>query len=204
MERLTLLGEIHAREVSEILIEGYWKMFSEYSEEVFSSAFERVVKECAWFPKPADFFKFLDAKQADEVIAALELVIYAVEHVGNYTSVKFSDPAIHSVIELMGGWPKFSTATEEEWIWLKKDFLKFYPTMAKKNIHPEYLPGTLEIDNVARGFKWTKKPKMIAMPQPRKRIEQPKIENKAIELEAPQLRPVQKLVMTTFEERRAA
>ena len=76
--------------------------------------------------------------------------------------------------------------------------------MAKKQTHSDYLPGQFEIDNMARGSKWCEKPKLITLPQPHKKIEQPKIENKAIELEAPKLRPIQELLMSTFNQRRAA
>ena len=203
-EYMTGLGELHQRNITDVIKNMYWKILAPYTDEQCKQAFEIVIRECSFFPKPSELLKYIAEKQEDKAITSLNLVVYAVEHVGNYTSVKFPDPAIHSVIEMLGGWPKFCTATEEEWVWLKKDFLKFYPTLAKKQTHSDYLPGQFEIDNMARGSKWYEKPKLITLPQPHKKIEQPKIENQAIELEAPKMRPIQELLMSTFNQRRAA
>ena len=199
-----LFGE--GKNLHPALIEIYYKSLERFTIAEIEIAIKQVINTRVFsgLPKPAEIIQAIESKDSDTAIIALELVIYAVEHIGNYTSVKFTDPVIHSVIEMLGGWPKFCTATEEEWVWLKKDFLKFYPTMAKKQSHSDYLPGQFEIDNVARGSKWNEKPKLITIPQPHKRIEQPKTENKTIKLEEPKLRPVQDLVMSTFDHRRAA
>jgi len=197
-EYMTGLGELHHRKITDVIKNMYWKILAPYSDDQCQQAFEIALRECSFFPKPNELLKYIAERQEDKAVIALNLVIYAVERVGNYESVKFPDGAIHSVIEMLGGWVKFSTATEEEWTWLKKDFLKFYPTMAKKKGHLEYLPGTHEIQNNARGLEWKKAPLLIKFPARRKQLPVPK--QQEIKNEPVRLRPVGD-VLTNFAER---
>jgi hypothetical protein len=79
----------------------------------------------------------------------------AVKRFGNYQSVKFSDPAIHSVIQSMGGWPQFALMSVAEEKWKQKEFERLSQVLAENprhGKHPEYLPGEHEIRNEAMGY----------------------------------------------------
>lgn len=57
-------------------------------------------------PKPADLVRQLEGTATDRAMIAWGKVLEAMQRVGAYTDVVFDDPAIHAVIEDLGGWPK--------------------------------------------------------------------------------------------------
>jgi len=56
-----------------------------------------------------------------DVIAWTEKVRKAIVSVGAYQSVQFDDPAIHSCIELMGGWSELCATRTDELKWKQKE-----------------------------------------------------------------------------------
>lgn len=57
-------------------------------------------------PKPADLVRQLEGTATDRAMLAWGKVMEAMQRIGQYTDVVFDDPAIHAVIEDLGGWPK--------------------------------------------------------------------------------------------------
>lgn len=155
MEYMTLFGEIHKTEVTDVIKNAYWKTLKPYTDQECIRVFEAIYSELKWFPKPPDFLERLRGDKKDQGILAWEKVYKTITGVGHYNSVKFDDPIIHSCIELMGGWVQLCEITNSEVKWKQKEFLELYLTMSKKNPeqHPKYLPGTIEINNGARGYK---------------------------------------------------
>ena len=86
-------------------------------------------------------------------IGAWAKVIKAIREVGQYKTIQFDDPIIHSVIEVMGGWEGICEGPESETKWIEKEFVKLYPVCAKKAEHPEKLIGFFDRMNIASGFK---------------------------------------------------
>ena len=82
---------------------------------------------------------------------------------GQYQSVKFDDPVIHSVIKLMGEWGALCRLEgHDDEKWQRIDFEKTYKAMQGcNNDHPEYLPGITEIQNEAQGYSTKKEVYMI-------------------------------------------
>lgn len=81
------------------------------------------------------------------------LVDKTVKSDGVYTSVKFSDPVIHSVINAMGGWVALGLCSMDEWKWKQKEFERLYAIMSRQSEHPDHLPGQIELDNSALGYQ---------------------------------------------------
>lgn len=51
---VAIVAEIHNREVSELLLEAYWQALAVCSDEDVKRAFQDLIRESPYFPKPAD------------------------------------------------------------------------------------------------------------------------------------------------------
>jgi len=146
MEYMSLWTEMHSKEVTPTLAEAYWRSLKGHSGEDCRAAFEKCTDECEWFPKIPEIKRALpgNASAGDKAVLAWVEVDKAVRTIGNYQSVRFSDPVTHSVIQAMGGWSYLCSLTTEEYKWKRVEFEKLYPTMAAKGGHEQYLQGDCE------------------------------------------------------------
>ncbi len=154
-------SEMYNTSLSEGVISAYWETMKEYSDQEIMRAFNMAFKTCRFFPKPVDLIECIDGEKSDKSLLAWEKVYKAISGVGAYESVQFDDPAIHSCIELMGGWPQLCQCKVDEIKWKQKEFENLYRVMSKREDHSGYLPGIFETDNAARGFKVPTNVKMI-------------------------------------------
>jgi len=150
-EAMAVFGEIYDKQISEVLLRAYWIILEPFSDEDCMKAFRRILEESSYFPRPADFMKILATTHKERATIGWISAVKGVARVGNYTSVQFSDPVIHSVIVAMGGWENFSMFDESERTWVQKEFERLYEIMEKQGRHPTYLPGTCETFNSAIG-----------------------------------------------------
>ena len=154
-EYMSLLSETFDKPVSGSLSDLYWKILEPFTDEQCEKAFKEVLYTTKFFPKPADFMEILKGKKEHNATIAWIEVLNAIKRIGNYESVKFSDPVIHSVLQVMGGWDQLAaTMITDEEKWKQKEFEKLYQVMERRGDHPKYLPGTHEMNNT---------PAMIAM-----------------------------------------
>lgn len=154
---MVALSEIFdgGKELSKERIQLYWLALKEYTIEQVQQAASDIIRERVYpsLPKPAEIIEAIRGKESDRATMAWLEVIYALRRIGTYESVRFSNPAIHAVIEHMGGWPEMGNMPTEEEKWKQREFEKLYTLMEGKKDPPEYLPGRIEIDNAARGFQ---------------------------------------------------
>jgi len=151
---MTALSELHGKELSHLLNSLYWKALEPFSDEQCERVFKEMIFGSKFFPKPADFLEALQGKKEDQAALAWVKVIRAIRQIGPYQSIRFADdPAIHSVIQSMGGWTMLCDVTEKELTWKQKEFEKLYSIMKGQGKHPTYLPGIHERDNAANGYK---------------------------------------------------
>jgi len=145
-EYVTIWSETHRVELSDLLGRAYWRALEPYSDDDCEIAFERCTNECDWFPKIPHIIDRMPGNESagDKAVLAWVEVDKAVRTIGNYQSVKFSDPVAHSVIQAMGGWSYLCSLTTEEYKWKRVEFEKLYPTMAAKGGHEDYLLGDCE------------------------------------------------------------
>lgn len=156
-EYLATLCELHDRTMSKLLTDLYWKVLEQFTNEECEKAFKELIYSSKFFPKPADFIEVLNGKKSSRAIEAWLEVLTAVKRIGNYRSVQFTDQAIHSVIQAMGGWPELCMMENEEVKWKEKEFERLYDVIADRaGNHPEYLPGTTEMENFKTGFETEK------------------------------------------------
>jgi len=154
-EYLTALCEIHDKQISPLLASLYWKVLEPFTDEECEKAFKALIYKSRFFPKPVEFVEIIKGTSSDQATSAWLEVLATVKRVGQYQSVMFSDPLIHSVIESMGGWVRLAGGmkTDEE-IWKQKEFERLYNVLSKnpRDKMPSYLPGLCEIQNTANGY----------------------------------------------------
>lgn len=81
-------------------------------------------------PKPADVVRHLAGTATDRAMLAWGKVHGAMSDVGAYRDVVFDDPAIHAVIEDLGGWPKVCRGDLKELSYLQHRFTEAYRAYA--------------------------------------------------------------------------
>lgn len=144
-----------------------WFIFlKDLPDEHFEYAIMKICREVREFYPTTNFVALVrDQLKIDittKAMFAWESVIKTMGKSGTYSSVQFSDPVIHSVVEYMGGWQEFCQIPVDQW--MRKNFIEAYAVMAQKNKHPKYLKGIFEIENIARGYtKAVLKPKQIVV-----------------------------------------
>lgn len=146
------IAELFDRELSESVISLYWEALKDNSDQDIMKAFNLAVKSCKFFPKPAELIEFIEGDNKDQGLLAWEKVYKAIRSVGSYQSVRFDDQAIHSCIELMGGWPMLCQSRVDEMKWKQKEFEALYKVMVKRGDHKPCLPGIAELQNGAKGY----------------------------------------------------
>ena len=151
---MATLSEVFDKQLSDALLEVYWRILEPFDDSDCLSMFKRIVVELKFFPKPAEMVNMLRGDTEERSISAWLEALAAVKRFGNYQSVRFADPAIHAVIQAMGGWPRFALMEADEEKWRQKEFERLYRVLAEnpRGKHPEYLPGEHEIKNEAMGY----------------------------------------------------
>lgn len=125
-----------------------------------------------FLPKPADVVRMLQGSTQDAALAAWSKVDRAVREVGTYRSVVFEDALIHRIVLEMGGWVALGMKNEDEWPFLRNEFVNRYRGYRSRSELPEYPPvliGLAEANNRKAGFD-AEPPTLIGNPEAAKRV----------------------------------
>jgi hypothetical protein len=144
----------NGRDPSAVKVEIYFKALENFGISDIDRAVSRMIstRVFASFPKPAEIIQEIDGSAEELALNAWSKVSYAIRHVGQYESVAFDDPVIHSVIEAMGGWHQMQEPNAYHPVFSQKEFMNLYPIKAKLGDHPEKCAGLFE-DTMAGGYK---------------------------------------------------
>jgi len=156
------IGEMFDKQITPILSKIYWKALEPFTNDQCQKAFNEIILSSRFFPKPVDIIEAIQGRQENQSILAWIKVIRAIRNVGAYQSVKFDDPIIHSVIEVMGGWPALCSGSADDEKWKQKEFERLYCTMSNLENHVKYLPGIVERENSVNGkIEYTPEPPVL-------------------------------------------
>ena len=86
-------------------------------------------------PKPADVIKQIEGNSGGRATNAWSEVLYAIHHVGAWSSIKFEDHLIHYVIEKIGGWISICKLKESELAFKQKEFINHYQYLLSQPTH---------------------------------------------------------------------
>ena len=173
MKELVMMAELFGKDLTESLMELYWRALSDMSLDNYKKAISSITQTATFFPKPVDFRDAIAGDIDTKAIIAWEKVMKAKSSVGSYGSVKFDDPIIHSVISMMGGWVGLCRGEGyDSEKWQRMEFEKSYKALSKTNMqHPEHLLGASDIDNKAKGYAdRIKQPMLIESPTGKQKV----------------------------------
>lgn len=151
----TLLTDVMAyygKDCSDFTLTVWWGACQKFDFEQVSRALERHAAdpERGQFPpKVADVVRVLQGTTTDRAALAWGKVHGAMSTVGAYTDVVFDDPAIHAVIEDLGGWPKVCRTEIAELSYLQHRFQEAHKAYTERGQF-EYmrrLPGDRSPDH---------------------------------------------------------
>lgn len=106
---LTDVMAYYGKDCSEFVLTVWWQALLPFDLEQINTALQRHATDAdrgQFAPKVADIIRVLQGTSTDRASIAWGKVHGAMSAVGAYTDVVFDDPAIHAVIEDLGGWPK--------------------------------------------------------------------------------------------------
>lgn len=107
----------------------WWNACQSFEFEELSKAFSAHLVNAEsgqYLPKPADIVRALQGTTTDRAAMAWGKVFEAMQSVGAYTDVVFDDPAIHAVIEDLGGWPKLCRGETKDIGYTMHRFCEFH------------------------------------------------------------------------------
>lgn len=122
---LTDVMAYYGKDVSVFLIDVWWGAFESFEMEQIAKALQRHAcdpERGQFAPKVADITRALSGTSTERALIAWGKVHEAMSAVGAYTDVVFDDPAIHAVIEDLGGWPKVCRMDLKELSYLQHRF----------------------------------------------------------------------------------
>lgn len=157
-----LVGNVYAfygKDYSVFAGRVWWEAMKPFDFTAVADAFNRhcVNPDAGQFlPKPADIVRMLQGSTQDSALTAWAKVDHAVRTVGTYRSIAFDDSLIHRVITEMGGWVSMGAKSEDEWPFVRNEFVNRYRGYRTRSAMPEYPPvliGIAEAQNSRTGFK---------------------------------------------------
>lgn len=108
-------------------------------------------------PKPADLVRKLEGTATDRAMLAWGKAFDAMQRVGAYSDVVFDDPAIHAVIQDLGGWSKVCRTETKELSYLQHRFCESHRAYTEREVfdYPRLLSGDRSPDDhyAMRGLK---------------------------------------------------
>lgn len=160
-EFFAMIADVYAfykSDFSEFAGRVWWEAMLPYD---FAAVADALNRHCVnpdsgqYLPKPADVVRMLAGSTQDAALVAWSKVDRAVREVGTYRSVVFDDPVIHRVVTDMGGWVPLGAKGEDEWPFVRTEFVNRYRGYRMRSETPEYLPvliGISDASNSKAGF----------------------------------------------------
>jgi hypothetical protein len=173
-----LIGDVYAfyrQDFSAFAGNVWWEAMKPFDFRAVADALNRHCinpDKGQFMPKPADVVKMLQGSTQDAALQAWSKVDRTVRTVGNYRSVVFDDPLIHRVLTEMGGWVQLGTKTEDEWPFVRNEFVNRYRGYRERSDLPDYPPvliGIAESSNQQHGFQ-SEPPMLIGRPEEAERV----------------------------------
>lgn len=115
----------YRQDASRFVLDLWWSACQGFELEQVRTALQRHATDPErgqFAPKVADLARILQGTSTDRAALAWGKVHEAMSAVGAYQDVVFDDPAIHAVIEDLGGWPKVCRTKLDELSYLQHRF----------------------------------------------------------------------------------
>lgn len=152
-ELLTNALSFYRQDVSTFMLDVWWQACQGFELEQVRKALTAHAMDPDrghFAPKPADLVRQLAGTATDRALLAWGKVLTAMQSVGAYTDVVFDDPAIHAVIEDLGGWPKVCRGETKDLGYLQHRFTEAHRAYSGRATfdYPNRLAGDRSPDAV--------------------------------------------------------
>lgn len=142
----------HRQPCSDALIAMYWRGCQRWNFEQVQSAIDRLTHDAEagkFPPKIGDITRVLEGTHTDRAQVAWGKTLQAMSGVGAYTDVVFDDPAIHAVVEDLGGWPKLCRTDTKDLGYMQHRFCESHRAYTGRGRFefPRRLAGDLSPDH---------------------------------------------------------
>jgi len=152
---MTSTGEMYNKKISTDLMKLYFNVLNKFSIEEVKSGFSDHIldpKQGTFFPKPADIARHIDSNQPsveNKAELAWGVVIGEISRVGSYGNLEMDDKQALAAVRALGGWKNLCSKTNEQLVWMKKEFVSTYSTYENTPVEmlPSNLPGRIELEN---------------------------------------------------------
>ena len=152
LKNFAALAELWGERLSKPKIELFWRALERYEDDDVAAGILEAARSCKYgFPKPADIIDFIEGSSDTKAALAWGQVLKAISDNGFYRSVRFYDPAIHTVLEALGGWMEISGKTTTELKYLEAQFRRLFVYYHKRDNHSDHLIGYFEATNRSKG-----------------------------------------------------
>ncbi len=137
-----LIGDVMAyykQDVSAFMFGIWWEALHSFEIEQVSKALSRHATDPErgqFAPKVADIVRVLQGTPTDSAQIAWGKVLSAIQRIGSYRDVVFDDPAIHAVIEDLGGWPKVCMVSYDELSYMQHKFCESHKAYVRQEKFP--------------------------------------------------------------------
>lgn len=148
---LAVLAGTFDKKVSASMIEGYWLVLEDLTEQEFKAATKGALSTCKFMPTPAELLAFARPPRNPnaDVIQAWQAVRTAIDKHDYLVATIDFGPLVNAVIRNLGGWDVMCRATLPELDnpgWLRKRFDEVYrglSTADPQTLHGSPLEGAL-------------------------------------------------------------
>ncbi|MCP4624486.1 MAG: hypothetical protein GY850_13305 [bacterium] len=135
---MAILGEVYDKELTLVLVRGYWRMLQNIPAGTLENAFKRALAECKFFPRPAELLALVvepDDQRQLSVISQAQ--IQSTEVMKSILDYKYSADFDETTRKLVGRGARFdinrlrATMLEKDERWFARDFIEAYCNYAK-------------------------------------------------------------------------
>lgn len=145
-ETLTSALSFYRQDVTPFMLDVWWQACQGFDIEQVAKALTAHAMDPDhghFAPKPADIVRQLGGTATDRALLAWGKVLDAIQSVGSYTDVVFDDPAIHAVIEDLGGWVKVCRGETKDLGYLQHRFTEAHRAYSGRKFfdYPRALRG---------------------------------------------------------------
>jgi hypothetical protein len=129
----------YGKPVSEFVLGVWWNACQPFTLEQVRKALTAHATDAErgqFAPKVADVVRILAGTHTDRAMLAWGKVMEAIGSVGGYQDVVFDDPAIHAVIEDLGGWAKVCRGDRDDLSYLQHRFCEAHKAYTGRGAFP--------------------------------------------------------------------
>lgn len=136
----------HRVPVSAAIIRVFWRGCERFDLEQITKAIDQLTADAEagkFPPKIGDITRVLEGTHTDRAQLAWGKTLEAISSVGRGSDVVFDDPAIHAVVEDLGGWVKLCSTTYQELGYVQHRFCESYRAYVGRKVfeYPRRLSG---------------------------------------------------------------